>query len=154
MTEPFLHGKQRLHIVDNNLPPFLSLMCLQDRGTWNGPGIFRNVFFASFFTRGKPLAIFPTSTLSPHPPPPPPNHQPPSLIPPCPKTTYIIRCIVHNPKAHLLSCDLSVKAIQSSDVISECLPVGLLHSKDGRRDRPPPPPWRSPMKSALTPISI
>ena len=31
---------------------------------------------------------------------------------------------------------------------TQCLPVGLLHSKDGRRDLPPPPPWRSPMENS------
>ena len=93
--EPSLHGRRRLHIADNNLLPFLSLMCLQDRETWNEPEIIRNVFIASFFTLGKPLAIFPTSTLSSHPPPLP-HHQTPSLIPPCPKTTYII--LVHGAK--------------------------------------------------------
>ena len=148
--EPSLHGRQRLHIGDNNLLPFLSLMCLQDRGTWNEPEIFRNVLIASFFSIGKPLAIFPTSTLSPHPPPPP-NHQPHPLTPPCPKTTYIIWCKVYNPKP---SCDLSVRQLKRCYFWEHgCLPVGLLHSKDDRRDLPLPPPRRSPMESALTPIS-
>ena len=105
LTEPSLHGRQRLHTADNNLLLFLSLMCLQDRGTWNEPEIFRNVLIASFFTLGKP---YPTSTLSPHPPPPP-NHQPHPLTPPCPKTTYIIWCKVYNPKP---SCDLSVRQLK------------------------------------------
>ena len=84
-------------------------MCLQDRETWNEPEKIRNVFIASFFTLGKPLAIFPTSTLSPHPPPLPPLQPHPKTTMACPKTTHIIWCIVHNPKAHLLSCDLSVR---------------------------------------------
>ena len=77
--EPSLHGRQRLHTGDNNLLLFLSLMCLQDRETWNEPEIFRNVLIASFFTLGKP---YPTSTLSSHPPPPP-QYQLPPFKPPC-----------------------------------------------------------------------